>query len=281
MTIDDKFRKLQKNLKDMDRVIIAFSGGVDSTFLLKAASMAGLCEVLAVTGQSESVPEGELAFSKEMTRSFNVPHKIISSRELEDENYSQNPPDRCYYCKKELFVRLKEMAQTEGFPFILDGTNADDARDWRPGKRAAEEEGVKSPLLEAGLSKDEIRQLSRDMGLPTWDKPATPCLSSRFPYGQVITAESLDRVSRAETFIRKFGVKELRVRSHAEVARIEISPDCFHILMDRSVREETVEYLKSIGFKYIALDLQGFRSGSGNEGIINQTSGREGKGQGE
>jgi uncharacterized protein len=165
------------------------------------------------------------------------------------------------------------MARTEGFSFILDGTNADDARDWRPGKRAAEEEGVKSPLLEAGLSKDEIRQLSRDMGLPTWDKPATPCLSSRFPYGQVITAESLDRVSRAETFIRKFGVKELRVRSHDDVARIEISPDYFHILMDQSVREKTVEYLKSIGFKYIALDLQGFRSGSGNEGIVTDSSG--------
>lgn len=268
MTTDDKFRKLQEDLKKMDRVIIAFSGGVDSTFLLKAASMAGLHEVLAVTGQSESVPEEELAFSKEMSRSFNVSHKIIFTRELEDENYSQNPPDRCYYCKKELFGRLKEIAHTEGFPFILDGTNADDAGDWRPGKRAAEEEGVKSPLLEAGLSKDEIRQLSRELGLPTWDKPATPCLSSRFPYGQTITAASLERVNRAEAFIRKFGVKELRVRSHADVARIEIDPDDFHILMDRSVRKETVDYLKSIGFKYIALDLQGFRSGSGNEGII-------------
>ena len=145
--------------------------------------------------------------------------------------------------------------------------NADDASDWRPGRRAAEEEGVESPLLDTDLNKDEIRELSKSLGLPTWNKPATPCLSSRFPYGQEITAESLDRVNKAETFIRKFGVNELRVRNHAEVARIEIHPDEFHKLMDKQVRNHVVAYLKSIGFKYITLDLQGFRSGSGNEMI--------------
>lgn len=268
MTLDEKFNKLKNRLKEMERVIIAFSGGVDSTFLLKAAAISGLKEVLAVTGQSASMPDEEFLFSKEFAASLNVSHRIISTHELENSSYSNNPPDRCYYCKKELFGRLKEIAEKEGFLFILDGTNADDAKDWRPGRRAAQEEGVYSPLLDAGLSKDEIRELSKTLGLPTWNKPATPCLSSRFPYGQEITAESLLRVSKAETFIRKLGVKDLRVRNHAEVARIEISPDEFYKLMDNSVRNDIVAYLKSIGFRYITLDLQGFRSGSGNEALL-------------
>jgi uncharacterized protein len=253
MTLDEKFNGLKHRLKEMDRVIIAFSGGVDSTFLLKVASLSGLSEVLAVTGQSESMPEQEFSSSKEIARSFNVRHRIILTMELNNERYAKNPPDRCYYCKKELFSKLKEIAQKEGFSYILDGTNADDASDWRPGRRAAEEEGVESPLLDTDLNKDEIRELSKSLGLP--------------PYGQEITAESLDRVNKAETFIRKFGVNELRVRNHAEVARIEIHPDEFHKLMDKQVRNHVVAYLKSIGFKYITLDLQGFRSGSGNEMI--------------
>ena len=265
MTLDEKFDKLKNRLKQMDRVVIAFSGGVDSTFLLKAASMSGLREILAVTGQSESMPEEEFSFSKEIAGSLNVRHRIIRTNELGNNNYSKNPPDRCYYCKKELFGKLKEIAREEDFPFILDGTNSDDAGDWRPGTRAAREEGVESPLFEAGLGKVEIRELSKSLGLPTWNKPATPCLSSRIPYGQEITAEALERVGRAEAFIRKLGLKELRVRNHSDVARIEIHPDDFCKLIDNPVREEIVDYLKSIGFKYIALDLQGFRSGSGNE----------------
>jgi len=265
MTLDDKFDKLKKSLRQMDRVIIAFSGGVDSTFLLKAASMSGLREVLAVTGQSESMPEEEFSFSKAIAGSFNVEHRIIRTNELDNNNYSKNPPDRCYYCKKELFGKLKEIAEKEDFPFILDGTNSDDAKDWRPGRRAAREEGIESPLLEAGLTKNEIRELSRSLGLPTWNKPATPCLSSRIPYGQEITAEALEKVGKAETFIRKFGIMELRVRNHSGVARIEIHPDDFGKLTGEQARKEIVNYLRSIGFKYITLDLQGFRSGSGNE----------------
>ncbi len=251
----------------MDRVIIAFSGGVDSSFLLKAASMSGLSKLLAVTGQSESMPEEEVSFSKEIAGSLNVRHRIISTYELEDINYSKNPPDRCYYCKKELFIKLKDIAIKEDFSYILDGTNSDDAKDRRPGRRAAQEEGVESPLLDVDLSKDEIRELSKSLGLPTWNKPAAPCLSSRIPFGQEITSESLNRINKAETFIRKFGVKELRVRNQSETARIEIQPDDFHKLMADPVRKEIVDYLKSLGFKYITLDLQGFRSGSGNESI--------------
>ena len=249
----------------MDRVIIAFSGGVDSTFLLKTASLSGLREVIAVTGYSDSMPEQEFLFSKEITESLNLKHRIVFTEELKDKNYSKNPPDRCYYCKKELYGRLKKIAMEEDTPWILDGTNADDAGDWRPGMRAAREEGVKSPLLDADLSKAEIRELSKTLGLSTWSKPATPCLSSRFPYGQEITTESLERVSKAETFIRNLGIEELRVRNHSEVARIEVHPDNFKIIMENEKREAVVAYLKSLGFKYITLDLQGFRSGSGNE----------------
>ncbi len=265
MTTEEKFTKLKYRLKQMDRVIIAFSGGVDSTFLLKTASISGLSKVMAVTGVSASVSKEECAFAKNMAESFDVEYRTITTEELENTNYTDNAPDRCYHCKKDLFMKLKEMAATENFPFILDGTNADDAGDWRPGSRAAREEGVKSPLLDIGFSKQEIRDVSQSLGLPTWNKPATPCLSSRFPYGQKITVEALGRVEKAEEIIKKFGIKELRVRSHSEVARIEVLPEDFPKIMDRPARDEINNILKSLGFKYVTIDLQGFRSGSANE----------------
>lgn len=265
MATDEKFKALKDSLHHMERVIIAFSGGVDSTFLLKAASLSGLEDILAVTSASKSLPKKELDFSKLMTSALNIRHKIIETEEMRDENYSNNPPDRCYYCKKELFGRLRSVAEENDFHFVLDGTNADDKEDWRPGRRAALENGVHSPLLDTGFSKREIRDISRTLGLPTWDKPATPCLSSRFPYGEKITASGLERVELAENFIKKFGFKELRVRDHGRTARIEIISDDFKVCMDEEVRPRILSYLKSLGYNYVSLDLQGFRSGSMNE----------------
>jgi len=265
MTAQGKFSRLKGNLKQMGRAIIAYSGGVDSTFLLKAATLSGMKDIIAVTASSESLPEEELSFAMEMTSSLNVRHRIIFTEELVDENFSNNPPERCYYCKKELFSKLREIADHEGIEYILDGTNADDLNDWRPGRRAAGEFGVRSPLLEAGLTKTEIRELSRLLDLKTWNKPATPCLASRFPFGQKITAEALERVKKAEGFIKGLGIDDLRVRDHGEIARIEIPVNDFPRLMDEKARSMIVDFLKSLGYIYITLDLQGLRSGSLNE----------------
>lgn len=261
----NKFTMLIETIREMQSVIVAYSGGVDSTLVLKAASMADLQSILAVTADSESLPRDELLFAKQMASYLNVPHRIIKTEELEDENFSGNPPDRCYYCKKELFGKLKEIAFKENFSYILDGTNADDIKDFRPGRRAGAEIGVRSPLLEAGLGKREIREISLELGLPTCDKPQTPCLASRFPYGQRITVEELEKVEKAERFLKNFGLKELRVRNHGEIARIEIMPEEILIFENKEIRTETLRFLKSLGFKYITLDLQGFRSGSLNE----------------
>lgn len=272
MKTSEKLNILKKKLKSMGRVIIAFSGGVDSTFLLKAASISGLKEILAVTAISQSLPQEELYFAKEITAELNINHRIITTDELHDENYSNNPPDRCYYCKKELFTRLKDIASEEGFSYILDGSNVDDMKDWRPGSRAAKELNIISPLLEAGLSKNEIRELSKSFGLRTWDKPSSPCLSSRFPYGQKITSEALERVGRAESYLKTFNLKELRVRDHGDIARIEVLPEEFHILFDASVREKINAYLKALGYKHVTLDLRGFKSGGFNEHLKMQGS---------
>ncbi len=265
MTLARKFNKLKDDLKQMERVIIAYSGGVDSTFLVKTASISDLKEIIAVTASSESLPEEELSFAKEMASLLKIRHRIIFTEELKDDNFSNNPPERCYYCKKELFTKLKEMASEENIQYILDGTNADDVHDWRPGMKAIRELGIISPLRNVGLTKKEIRELSFSLGLKTWDKPATPCLASRFPYGERITSEALERVNRAERFIKGFGIRELRVREHEKIARLEMPAKDFMLLMDKGVRTEIVNFLKSLGYIYITLDLQGLRSGSLNE----------------
>jgi len=277
----EKFNTLKKRLRQMGSAIIAYSGGVDSTFLLKTATLSGMKDIIAVTGSSESLPPEELSFAREMASSLKIRHIIIHTEELKDENFSNNPPDRCYYCKKELFSRLREIAQKEGIEYILDGTNADDISDWRPGVKAAREFKVVSPLLDAGLTKAEIRELSRSLALKTWDKPATPCLASRFPYGQKITRDAIEKVSRAEGFIKGLGIRELRVRTHGDIARIEIPLSDFITLLNEDIRKAIVDFLKSLGYIYITLDLQGLRSGSLNEalngdkgyGLVNKDSG--------
>jgi uncharacterized protein len=265
--MDEKYRRLLASLKSMERMIVAFSGGVDSTFLLKAASESGAGAVVAVTGDSASVPREELEFTKEFTASLGIRHIIIHTEELNDPNYRDNPPDRCYYCKKELFRKIRTMAERDSIPNILDGTNADDARDWRPGMKAASEEGVISPLMDAGLGKEEIRALSKRLGLPTWNKPATPCLSSRFPYGVKISAGELSKVYEAECFLRECGFREFRVRSHGDMARLEIPTEDFQKITDADTALKVATRLRSLGFRYVTLDLRGFRSGSANEDI--------------
>lgn len=263
---DSKLTKLREILGGMKSVIVAFSGGADSTFLLKMAVEAlGAEKVLAVTGHSPTYPAWELEESQVLTRLLGARQVVITTEELDKGDFAANSPERCYFCKQELFARLLQIAEKERGSYVLDGTNCDDLGDFRPGRKAAKELGVRSPLLEAGLTKDDIRFFSREMGLPTWNKPAYACLSSRFPYGTRITREKLALVERGEDFLRSLGFKQFRLRHHGEIARIEISREQFPLMMEKAV--EVAGELKAAGFTYVALDLEGYRMGSMNEGL--------------
>ncbi len=259
-----KYQKLLHILHEIESAVLAFSGGVDSTFLLKAVKESGI-SALAVTAYSETMPAAELENAAALAKTIDVAHRVITTDELSNPDFTSNPKDRCFHCKDELFSRLAEIARAEEYRFVIDGSNYDDLSDWRPGRQAAAKHGVRSPLLEAGLSKNEIRALSKELGLPTWSKPASPCLSSRFPYGTRITRDALKRVEDAESFMKGLCFGDLRVRSYNDMAKIEVDAAELPRFIDKELREFVVRKIKALGFKYVSIDLEGFRSGKLNE----------------
>jgi uncharacterized protein len=264
LSLKEKKAKLYQILSDLGGCVVGFSGGVDSTYLLAAAIEVLGARAVAVSASSETYPEREMREAIKLAKSFNCTHHIVISEELDIPGFSDNPPNRCYYCKTELFSKLREVADAEGLPYVVDGSNLDDRSDYRPGRQAAAEQGVRSPLDEAGLTKDDIRKLSNEMNLPTWDKPAFACLSSRFPYGDQITREKVAQVGKAEEFLMELGLRTLRVRHHDNVARIELGPEDFDKVVN-GLRDEVVNKVKEAGYSYVALDLQGYRTGAMNE----------------
>ncbi|MGR3309226.1 MAG: ATP-dependent sacrificial sulfur transferase LarE [Candidatus Brocadiales bacterium] len=260
-----KLEPLKDIIKSLESVVVAFSGGVDSSLITKVCYDALGDKAMAVTANSETYPGFELEEAKKLAKEIGIRHLVIETSELDIEGFADNPPNRCYFCKSELFEKLKEIANQNGFKHVADGANLDDTGDFRPGLEAAKELGIRSPLKEAGLTKDDVRQLSRLLGLPTWDKPSYACMSSRFPYGEKITKDKLTMVSRAEDLLRTMGFKQFRVRHHNTIARIEVLPENIRTMTDPLVRAEIVKEFKEIGFTYVTIDLEGFRSGSMNE----------------
>jgi uncharacterized protein len=262
--LEQKYDRLKTMLSETGGIVIAYSGGVDSTLLLKVAVDVLGDRALAVTATSETYPARELGEAVRLAEKLGARHRQMHTSELGIQGFASNPPERCYYCKHELFQKLTEIAREEGLDVVADGTNADDASDFRPGMKAASEIGVRSPLQEAGFTKADVRKLSQELNLETWDKPSFACLASRFPYGERITGEKLEMVAAAEDVLRELGLTQIRIRHHGRIARIEVDPEHFALIMDEDNRSHICQVLHKLGYLYVSLDLEGYRSGSMN-----------------
>ncbi|HUO32713.1 MAG TPA: ATP-dependent sacrificial sulfur transferase LarE [Bryobacteraceae bacterium] len=263
--LHEKQEKLFSVLRGLDKVMIAYSGGADSAYLAWAAHQVLGANALAITADSASMPESHKRDAEAFVRQFGIPHEYIQTLEFDNPDYLKNDPSRCFHCKDELFTRLEEVGRERGIPNIVYGVNADDLGDYRPGQKAAGIHQVKAPLVEAGLTKGEIRELSRMAGLPTWDRPASACLSSRIPYGTPVTIENVKTVERGEEDLKSLGFRQFRVRYHGELVRLEIAPDELPKALNQEMARKFTALFKGLGFKYVTLDLEGYRQGSLNE----------------
>ena len=267
MSVIAKEERLRELFRTLESVIVAYSGGVDSSYVAYVANAELGARAVCITGQSASLPAYQNEEIDRVVKNFGFNHEIIRTDELEHPGYSANNGDRCYFCKDELYGKLETVARTRGIEYIVDGSTIDDLDDYRPGRQAAKQHAVRSPLIEVGLNKDEVRELSRRATLPTWDKPASPCLSSRIAYGTTVTIGRLQKVDRGEEILREFGFREFRVRHHDTLVRLEISPAEMDRVLDKEVIDQLAARFRELGFKYVTLDLHGFRSGSMNEAL--------------